>query len=243
MKRKLVLVNLALLALIGIAGWRLRGEWLAARAREQAVFGEAPRPQPSPPAPPLQPVKPLVAADYSEIAQKMLFARDRNPNLVLEIGPAKPMPPLPVLYGVVDLGDGTTAILSEKSGAPHRAVLPGQKVGEFNLAAVNHEEIVLEWEGGKVTKKLADLIDRSAGRAAASPEATPRLPSAPAAASTTTITVTPAAVKTGPGEPMGGELRACVAGDTSPSGTVVEGMRKLVTESLFGKVCRWEPAR
>ena len=38
-----------------------------------------------------------------------------------------------------------------------------------------------------------------------------------------------------------GGVRTCVAGDTSPPGTVLEGYKKVVTRTMFGETCRWEP--
>ena len=38
MNRRIVLLNLALLALVGALGWMLRANWLEAQARERAVL-------------------------------------------------------------------------------------------------------------------------------------------------------------------------------------------------------------
>jgi hypothetical protein len=48
---------------------------------------------------------------------------------------------------------------------------------------------------------------------------------------------------TGPGVSMGGDFRACIPGDPTPPGTVMEGYRKLVSDTPFGKACRWELVR
>jgi hypothetical protein len=94
----------------------LRREWTEARAREQAVLLKRIRPVPPPPCPPLPATEPVKAADYNDIAQKMLFSKDRNPVVVVEPPPAPkvvPMPALPLFHGVVNLGDGPMAIMSE----------------------------------------------------------------------------------------------------------------------------------
>jgi hypothetical protein len=46
----------------------------------------------------------------------------------------------------------------------------------------------------------------------------------------------------GPGPELPGQgIRTCVAGDSSPPGTVVNGLQKKVNTTPFGVVCRWEP--
>lgn len=245
MKRKLLLLNAALVALTALAGWRLHEKRLAAKAREQRVLGQSVRPAPPPPLTPLTPAKPVAAAGYIDIAQKMLFSKDRNPVVVVEpppppapAPPPKPMPALPVVYGVMNLGDGTTAVMSENATARHRGIHPGEQVGEFKLLAVNNQEIVLEWEGKVVTKKLEEVMDRSSQQAVAgSPSASGATPAASAPP--------PPVVKgqPAPGVSIGSGVRACQPGDTSPPGTVVDGMRKVVTDSPFGQVCRWEAVK
>jgi hypothetical protein len=66
-----------------------------------------------------------------------------------------------LFHGVLDLGDGTMAIMSEGPKGPHRDYQPGDKVGEFKLVAVNNEELVLEWEGQTITKKVDEILDRT----------------------------------------------------------------------------------
>src|SRR5713226_56381 len=148
-----MVLDLALLAGIVAAVWQLRQDWLNARLREQGMahHGVTAAPPVSISHPSLEPV---IATSYAEIAQKMLFSKDRNPEVVVEVVPPapKPMPPLPLLYGVMNLVDGTTVIMSEKSGATHQGVRPGDKVGQFTLVAVNNQEITLEWDGKTLIK-------------------------------------------------------------------------------------------
>ena len=88
MKRKLLFANLALLALSVAGGVHLRREWIAARAREQAVLRKRIQATPPPPMTPLPANEPVKAVDYNDIAQKMLFSKDRNPVVVVEPPPA-----------------------------------------------------------------------------------------------------------------------------------------------------------
>lgn len=236
MRRRLLLANLALLALATGAAWRLHRQWLEARHRERLVLGRALKPLPPPLITPLPAVPPVRAASYAEVAEKMLFSRDRNPTVVIEKPPEKPLPPLPLLYGVMDLGDGPTAIMSDKSGAPSQGVRTGEQIGPFRLVRLDRQEAVFEWEGRRVTKKLEELIPRSSSQeaSAGTPRASAEEPPQP---------VIRQASVSGPGAAIGGEVRACQPGDTDPPGTVREGYRKVVTQTPFGPMCRWEPVK
>lgn len=239
MRKRLLVLDLVLTALVVLLGARVRQNWLEARKRERVGLGQPLKPVPAPRYAPLPALQPLKAADYSEIAQKMLFGPDRNPTVVVEVAPPKPMPELPFVYGVVNLGEGPLAIMSVKSGAPHEEFRTGEEVGEFKLVAVSSEEITLEWEGKQVTKKIEALLERNripAGGAAGAAQRTAS-PAAPQAAAT------PVASASGPGTEVGANLRSCQPGDTAPSGTVSGGYRKVVRDSPFGKMCQWEAAK
>lgn len=227
------MLNLALAALTALAGWRVRARWLEARHREATMLARQIKPLPPPPYAPLPVPEPVRAADYLEVAEKMLFSRDRDPTVVIETPPEKPLPPLPVLYGLLDLGDGLTAILGEKEGAPGRGVRAGERIGPFVLAALDREEVVFDFEGRRVAKKLEELLPKrspaesgvEAARAAAArpPEPIVQQPSV-----------------SGPGIQLTEDVRACQPGDTDPPGTVRDGYRKIVTPTPFGAACRWE---
>lgn len=241
MKRKLLLLNLVLLLALGAAVWQLRQDWLAARAREQALLHRHVAPPPLPPVIFSKPADPVMAASFADIAQKMLFSKDRNPDVVVEVkaAPPKPMPPLPLLYGVMQLPGGATAIMSEKTGGRHLGIHPGDKVGEFTLLDVNRDDITLEWDGKQLVKKIDDLIDRAGPQQAANEANTPRA-AAPAGQSSTQLAAKPQG-KPEPGTQINDRMRACQPGDESPAGTVANGFKKLVTQTPFGNQCRWEP--
>ncbi|HYM13861.1 MAG TPA: hypothetical protein VEU62_24195 [Bryobacterales bacterium] len=242
MKRKLVALDLALLVAIGTVSWRLRENWVAARAREQKLYRDTRQAVQSPgvsvPAAP----QPVTATGYADIAQKMLFSKDRNPTVVIEPAPApppKPMPPLPVLYGVMNLVDGPTVIMSERADTAHQGVRTGDKVGEFTLVAVSRDEITLEWDGKDITKQIDEMIDRSAKEPAQPPPGTPR---GQQTAVTTVAQQQPVERRADPvpGVDVGKGMRSCLPGDTSPAGTVSNGYRKVVRATPFGDQCHWE---
>lgn len=249
MKGKLLLLNLALAAAAVIAGMRARDNWLEARKRADVVLGRKVKPAPAPPFSPIPAFQSLSAAAYADVAQQTLFSPDRNPAVVVEVAPPKPMPPLPLLHGVLDLGDGAIAIMSAKKGETQRGFRQGEKVGEFTLVSVSGRELVLEWDGKQIPKKFEELVDRSeqaaAAAAAAAPPAPPRAPAvsnaAPAPAAAVKTASPPA--RSGPGDQLTPTMRACVAGDDSAPGTVADGYRKVVSQTPFGQRCRWEVVR
>jgi len=240
LKRKLIALDLALVAAIGAASWRLRQDWITLRAREHRLQQRSVKGGPPPvlnvaPAP-----QPVAAVGYVEIAQKMLFSKDRNPDVVIEPPkepPPKPMPPLPLLYGVMNLLDSTTVVMSEKVGAPHQGVRLGDQIGPFTLVAVNREDITFDWEGQPVTRKIDDMLVRQPAPAPPSSVPAPR-PSQPSRVEGQTPSPKADAA---PGADMGNGIRACQAGDSSPAGTVSGGYKKSLTATPFGSVCRWEP--
>jgi len=253
--RKIWLLNLALVALAGLLGWRLRLAWLAGETRERAFLSQAPhiRALIAPPAPPLPaPVKP---GDYDQVAQQMLFSRDRNPNVVVQPPPPPPPPPpmpaLPVYYGQMAIVGPPVALLSVAPDSEQKSYHAGEEVGKFKLVAFDANSITFEWEGKNVVRKLAEVTGKEPENNAPQTAAAPA-PSAtyanPVDAGRTSITAeppkpAPATKPAAPGNDMGGGFRACVMGDTSPAGTVADGYTKRISQSLMGQQCFWEKSK
>lgn len=239
MRKKLWLLNLLLAALVAVLGTQVREKWLEARHRESVVLGQPLVPLPPPHYPPLAPVQPVRAISYAEVAQQMLFSADRNPTVIVEVKAPPKMPHLPVFYGLFILGGAPTAIMGENPSAKHQEVGIGQTVGEFTLRSIDRERIVLEWGDEKVSKRLDELVARDAKPDSnASADRTPVTPP-PQAQNTQTI---PKPVPAAPSFDLGSGHRACALGDTSPAGTVAEGVRKTVRDGPFGPICEWVPA-
>ncbi len=237
MKRKLLLLNLVLVALLAYAGWQLRQSWLAARAREAAELNRKLRPSAPPPFSALPASPPVSPGGYADIAQQMLFDRSRNPNVPVEAPappPPKPMPPLPVYHGQMNIGSGPMAILSLTAGGAHEVVRPGESIGQFKVVDVNSEEIAFEWDGKIVRQKVETLIDRTPVATAVASAAVRTEQPAPPPVS---VPKTP----TGPGVDTGRGFKTCDANDSTPAGAVVDGYRKVVSATPFGESCRWDP--
>jgi hypothetical protein len=241
---KLRLLDLALLILAGLLGWQVRREWMDSHARDQALLHGTLPPAKVPGLTPLDKVDPLTAATYLEIAMKNLFSQDRNPNVIVDPPPPvaeKPPPPFPVAHGVMLWGDvPATIVLSEKAGGPQRGYHAGDSIGQWKLVSVDTSFVDLEWDGKEFKKRIDELIDRTPiADASPQPAAASKSPAAAPAAKPLS-----SASQSGPGIDLGGGgLKGCVQGDTSPDGTVVDGMKKVVTATPFGSGCRWEPTK
>jgi hypothetical protein len=231
----MLLLNLVLLAAVAYTGVQLRNRWKAAKARERAGLNIPVKPLPPPKYQPLDAAPPVLPSTYNDVAQKMLFDRSRNPNVVVETPaapPPPPMPPLPVYHGMMNIGgSGPIAILSLGTGA-HQAIHPGEPIGQFKLVDVNSEEIAYEWNGQSVRKKLDELSAAANANSASTPEARTEAP-APAPP--------PHEALKGPGEDTGRGFKICNMSDGNAEGSVVDGYRKVVYTTPFGQACRWEP--
>lgn len=244
MTRRLLWLDVALFALLCLAGWQLRREVAWENAREQAMWNARVTPKAASILPPLAPVAPVLATSYTEVAQLNLFSIDRNPQAIIEpTAPPSPppVPQFPVARGVM-LWDGAppTVVLSERSGGPQKGYHPGDRIGEWKVVSVDHQFLALEWNGQQFKKRLDELMDK-----------TPLVQEAPAPAPVQSNTPAPkntqslsdAAKSTGPGIDVGGGSRMCAPGDNTPPGTIQDGMKKVVTATPFGPSCRWEQVK
>jgi len=156
--RRIVLLNLALLALVGALGWVLRVNWLEAQARERAVLRRRVAPKAVLAPPSIPGVQAAAPAEYIDVANKMLFSKDRNPIVVVE--PPKPapepvMPALPSYSGQMSIGE-PVIFLSVAKDVQH-SYHAGEQVGDFKLTSFDPDNIVFEWNGKTVERKLEDL--------------------------------------------------------------------------------------
>ncbi|MCZ2095591.1 MAG: hypothetical protein LC121_04855 [Anaerolineae bacterium] len=264
MRRGVLLLNLLLVAAIGLSGWQIGRQYRATLERQRQYLSRRVA-APAPPILTLPADPPLIhAVNYLDVAARLPFSVDRNPTVVVEAAPPKPMPPLPAYHGMMNLGQGPRVILSSAS-APQRSYQVGEKVGEFKLVAVADSGLVFEWDGKQVPASYIELARRAAQTAQSSAQAAPAASApaagasspaagAPAPAQAASVTSIAGGAASGPaaaapaGGPMGavadftGE-RLCKSDDNSPDGTIVNGFKKVSTRSPFGVICRWVPVR
>jgi hypothetical protein len=240
MRTKLLLLDIALVALVIAAGFQFRRQWRERKERERAKLYVQVRPVAVPPLPSIPRQPDVVPTSYFKIAEKMLFDRSRNsvvaPPPPPPPPPPKPMPALPIYHGMMNWGTGgPIAILSVNAGSPHQGIHPGEQIGQFTLVDVNSNGITLEWEGQRIYKDADELSNRAA---VAEPTGDSR-PAAPAAGA-----APPAAPpKPGPGETTAFGNRTCRLDDGVAEGAVVDGFRKTVHTTPFGRSCTYDPVR
>jgi hypothetical protein len=237
-RRKLAILNVLLIAAIAAVGvrWKIHADFVELRWQtlaEQRAMVPAP-PAEGEPSPPPGGVR---ATDYVVVADQFLLSKDRNPDVVIEAEPEKPLPELPAAYGLMNLGDGPSVIMSEKPGARHSAVRAGEMIGAFKLASIEGDTLTLEWEDRVIRKQLQELIVRKKEDAPAQPQR--------ASAAQTSSRPPPPQPKgdAAPGEKITGGRASCQPGDDSPAGTVKNGMRKVLSKTPFGEACWWEEVR
>jgi hypothetical protein len=255
--RKLTLLNLLLVALLGAAGWQLRERWEEARIKQEAQLKRTASVPAPPTVPVVETVKPVEAANYADVATKMMFSKDRNPTVVIEAAPPPPedpIPTFPAVYGVMDIGGPITVFMSDGTSSAQKGYRSGDRVGPFKLVSATRNEFVLSWKDKTFTKTLADLKPKP-GQEQSAPSSAAAVPQAPQVVPLARPTVGGTAadekikaaqkdmIKDGIMIDTGAVNRACVPGDTSPSGTVQAGYRKVMRASMFGQACYWEPAR
>lgn len=244
MTRKLVFLNLVLIAMLGAAVYQIQERLAEARKRESALAAMRIPVAPTPQIPRVDPVAPVTAANYIDVAQKMIFSRDRNPNVIVEEKPPEPTPAFPIVFGYFDLGAGPTVFMIEKPGAQQKSYHIGNNVGPFKIAALNATDITLEWKDKKFEKKLSELkakpSDQPAQQAAARPDA-PKPEAIQAKSDEELGKIREKQADGLPGINVGASARMCAPGDSAPAGTVQGGFRKVVNATPFGQSCRWEP--
>jgi hypothetical protein len=246
MNRKLVALNIALLVLAGWLFWMLRLKWIELHQHEHTVLALSPevRRRLMPPSP-MPMFKPMSAADYNDVAQKMLFAKDRNPNVILDPKPAPPPPPppppmpaLPAYYGEMLFGDPVVVLRLPKGAQKNYHA--GDKVGPFQLVSFTRDKIVFDWDGKTVERKPEELREKEPVEEAAAAPAPPAPANNPPGGRS--ISQEPKEEPKGSdklGKDNGNGVKMCVAGDKSPAGTVEGNYKKMVTSNMFGETCMW----
>lgn len=240
---RLFLLNVLLLAGIGMAFLKLTELQDETRKREELVRSSGPKlPNARPVAAIPMPEK-TVAANYIDVASRLLFSKDRNPNVILTPPPVKQVPALPLAYGVLTLMDPPVVMMAARRGEQQKGYRVGDKVGDWKIVRFDSRNITFQWDGQEYTRRFSDLTDREASKAAAAAavQAEPAAPP-PAAASTVLSSANTPSAK-GPGVDIGADTRACLAGDNAAPGTIQDGFRKVVSDSPFGRVCRWEKVK
>jgi len=241
LNRKLILLNLALAAALFLIVHVLRQRWQEGEARRDRIEQTRIAPVHVEPLPPRPMVQPLTPTAYVDVAQKVLFSRDRNPD-VIPPPPAPPPPPpkipqFPAAHGVMIWGKAPPSIILSVGNDEQRVYRAGEKVGEFEIASIDQQHLVLTWNGQTFVKNISDL------EALAAPPQGQRqvadLPPPPVSAPP------PVAPQNGPGIAMDpeGKMKTCDVTDTNPMGAVINGYKKVPLVNPMatgGHFCLWQ---
>lgn len=257
MKRKLMLLNVVLLALLVAGGLELHRRIEQASSRYEILqrMG-APKEPPAYPAPQSPPR--LRQADYLAVVNRLLFYQDRNAIVEVEAPVEKVVqrPALPILIGVMNLGDGPIALMAATSKSSPRPVGIGGTVGEYTFLGLSGDKLKLSWQGEQIEvdqDKLAGEVDtrshsdsRSSAASKGSRSAAARRSAAGGRQTRQPETKNAAAENRkgiGGRYSIGAEFRPGVfhadSADNSPDGTEAEGYRKVVRQTPFGSQSWW----
>jgi hypothetical protein len=243
MSRKIIVLNVVLVAIVAYAGVVLRREIQAAKDKQAKMLAAQPKVNPPSPLTPLPVQQPVAATGYKDVAMKTLFHPSRNPDLPPPPPPPAPpppppMPPLPKYHGSMTLfGDGQQALLSLNT-LPTTPVSIGESIGPFKLIDVNTVDITFDYQGTIVRRTLSQLTDHSVQVAQTSSSGSSDGRSAQPVAAPTPVIKQPMGPQ---GEATSFGFKTCAANDSLPDGTVQGGYRKVTYQTPFGAACRWDP--
>jgi hypothetical protein len=154
------------------------------------------------------------------------------------------MPELPSYYGSMALFGDPVVVLKLPKGA-QKNYHAGDKVGPFQLVSFNREKVVFDWNGKMVERKPEELKEKVAAPEETAAAPTPQAPAANANTGPRAVSIggadnAAAQVSAQLGPDNGNNVRMCVKGDTSPTGTVIDGFKKRIATNMFGETCMWE---
>jgi hypothetical protein len=259
MKRKLMLLNLALLAVLVAGGFEFQRRVAQASSRYE-ILRRFEATKEAPPFPSPQGPDRVRQADYLPIVDRLLFYQDRNAIVEVEAPVEKVVerPALPVLSGVMDFGEGPLALMADNPRGTPRLVAKGEKVGEYTFLGFSGDKLKLAWQGEEMEvpqERLAGELERSTrGNARSGPASSgssnaarrPTTNRRQQASRPETKTQQPLAENrktVGGPHNIGTEIKPGVfradPKDSSPAGTEYQGYRKVVNPTPFGNQSWW----
>jgi hypothetical protein len=241
LKRTLILGNLLLALVIGALAYGVWHRNRDAVVYERQVLTHKPvvKPYSVPIPPPPTAATPQTYA--AQTVQHFLFTPDRNPNVVVKPSAPPPepvMPPLPAAYGEMFFGD-PIILFSVKAGEQH-GYRAGEMVGEFKLVDFDEEKVIFQWRDKNVERTLAELmkVQQQKPAQAGTVLSGSRTPGSGSVAGSSEYSNQ--ATQGQPGQQVSPTLRACIASDNSPAGTVSsDGFTKKLVPTMFGSQCSW----
>jgi hypothetical protein len=232
-RREQIIVLLGLVIVNAALGWYLYRQWKDYKSRTQWIYRGVTAEEASPPSTPKDRI--VVAQTFAEIVDHNLFRPDRT-----NVSPTEnaKMPELPYLFGTMNLGEGSFALMGpgDQPPGPAKRVVPGEEIGGYKLVSISGSQVVVQWGEKKVSidasesaRRVPRVIVKTEKRVAVAPTATSTI-NAPTPQVTTVASsggsqsgkYGPAGFNAPPGAPA-----------DAPAGTVIDGKRKVV-QNVFG---------
>ena len=246
MSRKLLLINVMLLGLLILGVAELVRQARGAQQRYALLDLMPPKEAPAYPAP-VSPPR-VRQRDYMPVVDRLLFSRDRNPVVEVEVPPVEieQRPGLPLLVGLMDLGDGPIAMMAASAKGTPRPVTVGEKVGDFTFVAAQGETLTLEWNGQRFEASEAELNGAEGAEPNARPRVQARAPARRPAAKSSTRLDSDRSKSVSTKYYIGPELsgqsgrRSADPTDGVEDGTESDGYVRRVRQMPFGAQHWWE---
>ena len=245
MRASFTWLDFLLAGLVAWGCWAVAAQYRASASRD-LIFDSEPVRRDFVPVPRSPAAEPVQVADYTSSADRLFFSGERatgsSSPASRPIANQSPPAPLPLLFGIADLGDGPAALLASEPGRRARWISPGQSVGGYLLREIRDSKLVFVRGGRRVVASTAEL---RAGRSGVSRRRPGAVDPSPRPARATARRNTPARMATArSGYRIGTEFRpgrfAADASDGAQDGTVFEGYVRRVRRTPFGEQHWWE---
>jgi len=235
-RRGPILILVGLISLNILLSWFLERLWKDYRSRTQWLHtGASAEPLPTLAAGPSRAGPPQ---SFVEIVDRNVFSPLRGS------APAQPQeeakaPKPPILFGTMNLGDGWFALMApgDQPSPASKRVLPGEEIGGNKLVSIGTSNVVMEWQEKRITVDVFESARRPPGMiektAAPSARSTPVTTSGNVSAPT-------ASSRTGGAAVDSAARPAALLYPDAPVGAVINGKRKTLLQTPFGKVVVWQ---
>ena len=127
---RLFLLNVLLLAGIAMAALKLMELRDETARREAMVHAGAPKLPQAKGTAAIAPPERTVAANYLDIASRLLFSKDRNPTVFIAPPPVKQIPAFPLAYGVLMMADPPIIMMAPKKGEGQKGYRAGDQIAD-----------------------------------------------------------------------------------------------------------------
>jgi hypothetical protein len=179
-----------------------------------------------------------------EIVDRNVFSALRGVPPPQPVEPAK-APPLPLLFGTMDLGSGRFALMAPGGPGPadSKQVTLGEDIGGYKLVSVNTSNVVVQWQDAKTTLEISTATRHAPGV----PGVAEKTPNA-RAGQTTSVGSAPSSSRGNSAFYGRGASNSAARPSPPPAapdiavGAVVDGKRKVLVPGPFGMQVAWEDA-